>query len=482
MRKIFIAFTLFILTAASAFAEAEIKLIPDKLYAPSETMTVSDDGSADIKQELMNYLCAQLRTLPESIDVSDFNIAIPADTAAKNNITITGAQISYEEFMDILVNAVYNTPELGYVLTGRKPEFYCNTSTGLFISFFPLYITAPFDKEEFETEIDFILSSVVSSDMNDTEKLLALHDYLVDSCVYNIAASKKQVNAADEDAYAYTAYGAIVKKTCVCQGYSLAMKLFCDRLGIDCGYAVNSGHIWNIARATDNKLYHIDITYDDPLYGDKTEEDGYKKNEDGSLFQLGTHLNFLTNDETIYEAHSTANYTETADCVSTTYDTAEKKLVITDDLASTFPWYSLCGRAFRQDGELWMMCKGIVTKDGSSKYYTPRPIKFSDTSYTDVSADIFPTNRRLAGQIFNVICDADDNYYAALSGIPNSTASFYEVTYNGNTLNSVKLTPVTFDQKGRAFAYVDNPSAKLMLLAGSFSPAAYARQSDRTLW
>lgn len=477
MKKIFIAFTLFILTAASAFAAAEIKLIPDKLYAPSETITVSDDGSADIKQELMNYLCTQLRTLPESIDVSDFNISIKPEIAAEKKITITGAQISYDDFFDILVNAVYNTPELGYVMSGHNGYYYNNN--GLITEFLPYYITAPFDKEEFETEIDFILSSVISADMSDTEKLLVLHDYLVDSCVYNIAASEKKVNAADEYAYAYTAYGAIVKKTCVCQGYSLAMKLFCDRLGIDCGYAVNSGHIWNIARATNGKLYHIDITYDDPIYTDSSEEDGYAKNEDGSLFQLGIHLNFLTNDETIYEAHSTANYTETADSVSTTYDTAESKLVITDNPASTFPWYNLYGRAFRQDGELWMMCEGII---GNKLYPTPKPIKFSDTSYTDVSADSFPTNRRLAGQIFNVICDADDNYYAALSGTPNSTTSFYEVTYNGNTLSSVKLTPVTFDQKGRAFADVDNPSAKLMLLADSFSPAAYARQSDRTLW
>lgn len=481
MKKIFIAFTLFILTAASAFAEAEIKLIPDKLYTPSEIMSISDGGSADKKQELMNYLCAQLRTLPESIDVSAFKIAIPAETAAKNNITITGAQISYDESMDILVNAVYNTPELGYVLTGHN-GYYCNPDNGLITKVLPYYITAPFNKDEFETEIDFILSSVISADMSDTEKLLALHDYLVDSCVYNYPASEKDVTASDEDAYAYTAYGAIVKKTCVCQGYSMAMKLFCDRLGIDCGYAVNSGHIWNIARAADGKLYHIDITFDDPIYSDETEDDGHKKNEDGSLFQLGTHLNFLTNDETIYEAHSNTKYTETADCVSTSYDTAEKKLVITDDLASTFPWYSLCGRAFRQDGELWMMCKGIITNVGASPYYPPRPIKFSNTSYTDVDADIFPTNRRLGGQIFNIICDADDNYYAALSGTPNSTASFYEVKYNGNALSSVKLTPVTFDQKGRAFAEVNNSDSKLMLLADSFAPAAYARQSDKTLW
>ncbi len=74
-------------------------------------------------------------------------------------------------------------------------------------------------------------------------------------------------NAGEE---IYTAYGALVNKKAVCQGYAMAFKLCMDLLEIDCitiGGTANQGeeeisHAWNMVNIED-AWYNVDITWDD---------------------------------------------------------------------------------------------------------------------------------------------------------------------------------------------------------------------------
>ena len=65
----------------------------------------------------------------------------------------------------------------------------------------------------------------------------------------------------------YSAYGVLVKRTAVCQGYALAYKYLCNQVGIDC-YMVTStamNHAWNMIVLGEN-LYQVDVTWDDPAW------------------------------------------------------------------------------------------------------------------------------------------------------------------------------------------------------------------------
>ena len=65
----------------------------------------------------------------------------------------------------------------------------------------------------------------------------------------------------------FSAYGVFVEEIAVCQGYALAYKLLCDRVGIEC-YMVTSdsmNHAWNIVWL-DGSWYHVDATWDDPSW------------------------------------------------------------------------------------------------------------------------------------------------------------------------------------------------------------------------
>ena len=82
--------------------------------------------------------------------------------------------------------------------------------------------------------------------------------------VYDSKAQKQKAEGGD----VYTAYGALVKGSAVCNGYAEAMKLLCDLSGVECrmisGTVDGENHAWNLL-SIDGEWYHVDVTWDDPV-------------------------------------------------------------------------------------------------------------------------------------------------------------------------------------------------------------------------
>ena len=115
--------------------------------------------------------------------------------------------------------------------------------------------------ESLDKEVEKALSCV-SGNMSDTEKVIAIHDYLAETVTYDYDHYKNHTIPAT----AYTAYGALVLKSCVCCGYAEAMKLLMDKVGIPCVKVTSSkmNHAWNMVQL-DGEWYHVDVTWDDPV-------------------------------------------------------------------------------------------------------------------------------------------------------------------------------------------------------------------------
>ena len=125
----------------------------------------------------------------------------------------------------------------------------------------------------------------IEEDMNDYEKALVVHDYIILNCSYD----HKEEN--------YSAYDCLVKKSAVCQGYSLAyMYVMRDILGYDCTvvFTDSQNHSWNAIKLG-KSWYHVDLTSDDPTF---TSYSG--KGYDGGGEVL--HENFLLSDDGIYDS------------------------------------------------------------------------------------------------------------------------------------------------------------------------------------
>ena len=95
--------------------------------------------------------------------------------------------------------------------------------------------------------------------LSDLEKALLVHDALAATCEYGMDNDTGDIR--------FTAYGALVNRKAVCQGYAEAYAYLMTQLGITCGLCRSDilNHAWNIIEI-DGEEYHVDVTWDDPVY------------------------------------------------------------------------------------------------------------------------------------------------------------------------------------------------------------------------
>lgn len=84
----------------------------------------------------------------------------------------------------------------------------------------------------------------------------SVHDYLCNNVDY-----------VNDYASCHDAYGTLVNKKAVCQGYAETVKMFCDYYKIPSvlitGTANGGGHMWNAVQMDDGNWYLLDVTWDD---------------------------------------------------------------------------------------------------------------------------------------------------------------------------------------------------------------------------
>ncbi len=121
-----------------------------------------------------------------------------------------------------------------------------------------------------------ILSSIITNQMSDLDKIRTVHDYLVKNTTYDYSYYSRS------DSHDHLK-NILVNHVGVCQGYSVAFYVFMKELGINCtlmlGDADNGsgsvGHAWN-AVEIDGLWYFVDVTWDDPfINGTTAYTDGY---------------------------------------------------------------------------------------------------------------------------------------------------------------------------------------------------------------
>lgn len=120
---------------------------------------------------------------------------------------------------------------------------------------------SPEELEEMRAEVERI-AAMVDKDASDLKKVKTVHDYLVRNTVYDQASIENHTLSK----VSFTAYGALVRKTAVCQGYSLAFEKIMQQIGIPCVTVVSEelNHAWNMVMI-DGEWYHVDTTRDDPV-------------------------------------------------------------------------------------------------------------------------------------------------------------------------------------------------------------------------
>jgi len=113
-----------------------------------------------------------------------------------------------------------------------------------------------------------IIRRLITADMTDYEKELAIHDWIIDWGRYDIEVMSNSPDAApdpDND----NPYGLMINKKAICKGFATTFQLFMDMIGIECitidGTSVpgDNAHAWNMVQIG-GEWYCVDVTWDNP--------------------------------------------------------------------------------------------------------------------------------------------------------------------------------------------------------------------------
>lgn len=224
---------------------------------PSEIMVVDEldgvyqfGGAPSAKGNLSVYSVS-----PYSNDVMDY--LYQQMLARKANIDVSAYGIEASSLRGLVSGVLNEHPDLYFVYRGYSYSTSGTKVTRILFTYIDTY-----DDDAFRKSAGAALSCV-DSQMSDVEKAVILHDYLTVNCEYDY---QNYLNNSIPDE-SFTAYGTLVNRTAVCQGYALAYKYLLNQVGIDC-YMVSSdamNHAWNMI-VLDGKYYQVDVTWDDPTW------------------------------------------------------------------------------------------------------------------------------------------------------------------------------------------------------------------------
>lgn len=145
------------------------------------------------------------------------------------------------------------------------------------------------DNENYNMAVD-IINSITTNDMPLYDKILAVHDYIVNNTDYDHA----NYIAGTIPESSYNIDGVLQKGVAVCNGYAETFQLLMDILGVEntiiTGTANGEGHAWNLIKVA-SIWYHIDVTFDDPVVNGQVVQNNL------------THQYFMLNDSQIMENH-----------------------------------------------------------------------------------------------------------------------------------------------------------------------------------
>ena len=142
---------------------------------------------------------------------------------------------------------------------------YYNGTTGLVskvgLSYRYTSMTVDIINKEVEAKAKQILAKITPQ-MSVVDKIKLFHDEIILNCSYNTTSE-----------YKTTPYGALVSGEALCEGYSRAFALLCNKVGIENLFATsapvgNEQHMWNMVKLN-GYWYNIDLTSDDPISADE---------------------------------------------------------------------------------------------------------------------------------------------------------------------------------------------------------------------
>lgn len=212
------------------------------------------------EREFNDLLVSSVRAFKQKIDVLKF-VQSPR---------LGGYGWTPERIHEMYLDVLWNNPQLFYINKVWEPSFYVNgygrIVSGQLRILDSTYAIKPDQYEKCKRELDAAADkalATVSGIYDEVEVAKRLHDYIVNTCEYDMEA----LAAAGRTPRARTAYDVLVRHLAVCEGYVMGYRYLLSLAGIVSEEVVSNKmhHCWSYVRIGEN-WYHVDVTHDDPIY------------------------------------------------------------------------------------------------------------------------------------------------------------------------------------------------------------------------
>lgn len=249
---------------AQEYVEKNMSLYSEGAF-PEERVSVMETDEETVLKLKADILAA-MKACDETLDVSAYKINV--------NDAIAIAQ-------DVL-----NENPILFHVSGRiGANYIASTNYAVKLSF-----TYNYPKDSVATMRAFVESvadeflSLIDHPMSDVEKVMLVHEYITVNHAYDTTESGENAIRNIYDFF-YQGKG-------VCQAYALATEYLLAQCGVESAIVSSDSmnHAWNIVKVN-SKYYHMDVTWDDPLFGGTDDALG-----------LSMHNNFLLSNEGITES------------------------------------------------------------------------------------------------------------------------------------------------------------------------------------
>ncbi len=234
MKRLLSLLVAFMIILSAVSASAEI-VFEEFFFDSTNDIQKSEDVQlfeVDVQAELQKRLIEGWATLASEIDISDLNIS-------RDDIAAMYAKVFFKNPYYYYLQRSFSGARKGEIMQSVKPK-YTETDIEVVKSNWTLIDKA----------VEEILL-YVSPNMTEFEKVMAVHDYMVNNYTYD--ANDYEQNML-----------IVIDKKGVCMAYSYAFIHVMNVLGIE-SYIVTSDnmeHAWNLVRV-DGQWYHMDVTWDD---------------------------------------------------------------------------------------------------------------------------------------------------------------------------------------------------------------------------
>ena len=231
------------------------RLLPNDESDVAEVV-VAEELFDGFSTELIDKVAKAMFSYSANVDISSFNISTKDTVALFSAIAkYYPSEYSILSRSDFTYRIVYSPSRK--IITGIR-FYYDNTLS-----------SDAYQRRVKETNAAIESLVAKTKGMNDFEKALYVHDYIILNCEYDLDLLNliKAEGTLDGEVYSerYTEYSVLVNGTGICGSYALAYRAVMNACGVECLYLSSKAmnHAWNMIKL-DGKWYHVDCCWDDP--------------------------------------------------------------------------------------------------------------------------------------------------------------------------------------------------------------------------